>query len=239
MGDFVTVGSFQKLPRLATSAFSTTTKQMKNKVPDHQKLFQVSMTSLGHLDEKQSQTKKTRGVLTTVDFRCFLAVNNVNKVWFWQQTKVIFLTTFINVCRTCLHWATLTWLGSSVCVMLQDWWIATIVGWHLRGDSCSVLQINGLECNSVWFYHHISQSHFGLTIKASNDSWSWIGIWTLTSVVGGQRLASPHQGRDHWCPSLPSNNVHHPRRYLLHSSINVLCTFGALWCWFSMPYHMF
>ncbi|XP_024300381.1 cytochrome c oxidase subunit 7A2, mitochondrial isoform X1 [Oncorhynchus tshawytscha] len=41
MGDFVTVGSFQKLPRLATSAFSTTTKQMKNKVPDHQKLFQA------------------------------------------------------------------------------------------------------------------------------------------------------------------------------------------------------
>uniref|UniRef100_A0A8C7JUH5 Cytochrome c oxidase subunit 7A1, mitochondrial n=1 Tax=Oncorhynchus kisutch TaxID=8019 RepID=A0A8C7JUH5_ONCKI len=30
-----------KLPRLATSAFSTTTKQMKNKVPDHQKLFQA------------------------------------------------------------------------------------------------------------------------------------------------------------------------------------------------------
>uniref|UniRef100_A0A4W5RET5 Cytochrome c oxidase subunit 7A1, mitochondrial n=1 Tax=Hucho hucho TaxID=62062 RepID=A0A4W5RET5_9TELE len=41
MGDFVTVGSFQKLPRLATRAFSTTTKQMKNKVPDHQKLFQA------------------------------------------------------------------------------------------------------------------------------------------------------------------------------------------------------
>ncbi|KAK6295737.1 hypothetical protein J4Q44_G00334500, partial [Coregonus suidteri] len=30
-----------KLPRLATRAFSTTTKQMKNKVPDHQKLFQA------------------------------------------------------------------------------------------------------------------------------------------------------------------------------------------------------
>uniref|UniRef100_A0A8C8FH45 Cytochrome c oxidase subunit 7A1, mitochondrial n=1 Tax=Oncorhynchus tshawytscha TaxID=74940 RepID=A0A8C8FH45_ONCTS len=30
----------EKLPRLATRAFSTTTKQMKNKVPDRQNLFQ-------------------------------------------------------------------------------------------------------------------------------------------------------------------------------------------------------
>ncbi|KAM9442255.1 cytochrome c oxidase subunit 7A2, mitochondrial-like [Salvelinus alpinus] len=30
-----------KLPQLATRAFSTTTKQMKNKVPDHQNLFQA------------------------------------------------------------------------------------------------------------------------------------------------------------------------------------------------------
>uniref|UniRef100_A0A673YB69 Cytochrome c oxidase subunit 7A1, mitochondrial n=1 Tax=Salmo trutta TaxID=8032 RepID=A0A673YB69_SALTR len=30
-----------KLPRLATRAFSTTTKQMKNKVPDHQNRFQA------------------------------------------------------------------------------------------------------------------------------------------------------------------------------------------------------
>lgn len=36
-----TMNHLLKLPRLATRAFSTTTKQMKNKVPDHQKIFQA------------------------------------------------------------------------------------------------------------------------------------------------------------------------------------------------------
>lgn len=123
--------------------------------------------------------------------------------------------------------------------MLQDWWIA----WDLpllvgTSEGIIVLFFRLVVWNAIQSGFIISQSYFWLTIKASNDSWSWIGIWTLTLVAGGQRLASPHQGRDHWCPSLPSNNDHHPRRYLLHSSVNTLCTFGVLWCWFSMPYHI-
>ena len=35
------VNVFQNIPRVGYRAFSTTTRQLKNKVPQHQKLFQV------------------------------------------------------------------------------------------------------------------------------------------------------------------------------------------------------
>lgn len=143
--------SFQKLPRLATRAFSTTTKQMKNKVPDHQNLFQVSKTSLGRLGEKQSQTRKTRGVLS------------VNLDIYWQSNGQQCQSEVIWTCLIEYFTATLTWFWTTMCrvAKLMNCLRSTVVGQHpesyhsIEHRKRALRVLKGLEGIVVLFWNAI------------------------------------------------------------------------------------